>query len=234
MPNLIWRERNAWIAVFDILGFANLAARADDDFARSLLFGKLEDLLSVLDDPLIRQHAKLDVRVISDTIILFAPDVQPQSYPWLMQLSKALIEKSITCRLPLRGAISIGKAFTSDSPPIFVGPAFIEAYRYCEDQDWVGLLLTPSSATALRAGGLEPSRHGFATGEIPMRNCPAEGVLAYRLQRDGATNFESPLLAPLQEMRQQASSAAIRAKYDRTIQFLTHNYQRLQTRNPKR
>jgi hypothetical protein len=232
MSSLTWKQRDAWIAVFDILGFADLAAKSDSEFRRALLTSKLEDLLAVLDDPLVKQHGNLEIQVISDTMLLFASDVRPESYPWLMQLCKSLIERSITCRLPVRGAISIGKAFTSEVPPIFIGPAFVEAYRYCEDQDWIGLLLTPAAVVTLRKAGLEPSRHGFVAGQIPMRKCDSEGLLAYRLQREGATSFDSPFIAPLREMQQQAPSEGARAKYERTIEFLIKNYQKLPPRGP--
>jgi hypothetical protein len=67
------------------------------------------------------------------------------------------MNKSIAVSLPLRGAISVGTAFISISPPMIIGPSFIEAHEYCEDQNWIGLLLTPSATTRLRKVGLDRS-----------------------------------------------------------------------------
>lgn len=98
--------------------------------------GQLDDLLGSLDRDVI-QHGQLECMVFSDTIVIFAPDLEGgnplRSYGWFSLQCTRLITKSIEIRLPLRGAISVGTAFISASPPIILGPSFLEAHEYCED-----------------------------------------------------------------------------------------------------
>jgi hypothetical protein len=216
-----WSQKDAWVVVFDILGFKNVIRQTDREFPRILLMSKLDDLLEAL-EPDIIQHGQLEYMVFSDTIIIFAPDLEARSYGWFLLQCEILINRSITVRLPLRGAISIGTAFISISPPMIIGPSFIEAHEYCEDQNWIGLLLTPSATTKLRQVGLEPLHHDFVSDDIPLKNMSAEKVLAYRFQ-NGMSNYESPLLPPLQEMKHFAPDKD-KEKYDNTIAFIKRHY----------
>jgi len=216
-----WSQKDAWVVVFDILGFKNVIRQSDQEFPRILLTSKLDDLLEAL-EPDVIQHGQLEYMVFSDTIIIFAPDLEARSYGWFLLQCEILMNRSITVRLPLRGAISIGTAFISISPPMIIGPSFIEAHEYCEDQNWIGLLLTPSATTKLRQVGLEPLHHDFVSDDIPLKNMSAEKVLAYRFQ-NGMSNYESPLLPPLQEMKHFAPDKD-KEKYDNTIAFIKRHY----------
>lgn len=221
---ITWTYRDAWVAVFDILGFRRMAKQADAEFPRALLTSKLDDLLASLDGSLAVEHGGLEYLVLSDTIVLFAPSPEPQAYPWLLQACQTVAERSIYVRLPLRGAISIGATYISQKPLVLVGPAFVEAYEFCEDQNWIGLLLTPSASHALNDIPLDPQRHDFVTGDIPLRNKPSTGVYAYRFQ-NGQNNFDSPLLPPLREMQRQAPEGD-KDKYEKTISFIQKHYRR--------
>jgi len=216
-----WSQEDAWVAVFDILGFKNLIRQADQEFPRILVTSKLDDLFKAL-EPDVIQHGQLEYMVFSDTIVIFAPDLEARSYGWFLLQCEILMNKSIAVRLPLRGAISVGTAFISISPPMIIGPSFIEAHEYCEDQNWIGLLLTPSATTGLRQVGLEPLHHDFVFGDIPLKNMSVDKVLAYRFQ-NGMSNYESPLLSFLQEMKHFAPDKD-KEKYDNTIAFIKRHY----------
>src|SRR5450759_1695546 len=144
-----WNQGDRWIAVFDILGFKNLIREADQKNSHELLKDKLNELIQTLNsDPV--THGHLDYRIFSDTFVVLAPDLEPNSYPWFLRACKNLIDKSIYIELPLRGAISVGSIFIAMNHPVLLGSSFVEAYEYCEDQNWIGLLLTPSATSALR------------------------------------------------------------------------------------
>jgi hypothetical protein len=196
---ITWNQKDAWVGVFDILGFKNMIRQTDQDFPRHLLTSKLNDLFEALDHDVMR-HGQLEYMVFSDTIVIFASDLEARSYGWFLLQCRILIEKSIAVRLPVRGAISVGTAFISSSPPMIIGPSFLEAHEYCEDQDWVGLLLTPSATLAIRQAGLEPLHHDFVLDDVPLRKTDADNVLAYRFQ-NGRSSYESPLLTFLEEMK---------------------------------
>ncbi len=219
-----WEKRDTWVAVYDVLGFKNLVRGADQDFPLALLTLNLSELLEWIQNE-VEDFDGFEYMVISDMIILFSPDVEPISYSRILLICKQLINHFIYKQFPLRGAISIGTTFAAEDRPILIGPAFVEAYEYCEDQDWIGLLLTPSATKAIRNAGLEPLRHDFVSDEIPLRNLESENVLAYRFQ-GGAANFDSPLLSRLEQMRHFAPDEA-KEKYSRTMDFIKKHYKYL-------
>jgi hypothetical protein len=218
---ITWNQKDAWVGVFDVLGFKNLIRQADEEFSRIHLTSKLDDLFAALESDVV-QHGQLEYMVISDTIVIFAPDLEARSYGWFLLQCKIIMNKSITVRLPLRGAISVGTAFISSSPPMVIGPSFLEAHEYCEDQNWIGLLLTPSATTALRQAGLEPLHHDFVADDIPLTNMSLEKVLAYRFQ-NGMSNYASPLLRLIEEMKHFAPDKD-KEKYNKTMAFIEKHY----------
>jgi len=218
---ITWNQRDAWIGVFDILGFKNLIQQTDQELPRLSLTRKLNDLFEALDHDVTR-HGQLEYMVFSDTIVIFAPDLEARSYAWFLLQCTLLIDRSIAIRVPVRGAISTGTAFISSSPPMIIGPSFLEAHEYCEDQDWIGLLLTPSATLALRRAGLEPLHQDFVQDDLPLRRTDTANVLAYRFQ-NGSSNYESPLLSFLGEMRYFAPDKD-KAKYEKTISFIKKHY----------
>jgi len=223
-----WNQRDAWVGVFDVLGFKSLIRQADQEFPRALLTCQLNDLFETLNSEVLK-HGQLEYLIFSDTIVVFAPNLDVSSYGWFLLQCTKLMDKSITIRLPLRGAISVGTAFTSISPPVVIGPSFLEAHEYCEDQDWIGLLLTPSATIAVRRAGLEPLHHDFVVDEFPLRRMSRKNVLAYRFQ-NGMSNYSSPLLDVLQEMKTFAPDDD-KGKYSRTIQFIEKHYRYIETAN---
>jgi hypothetical protein len=225
VDRLDWAKQDSWIAVFDILGFKNIIRETNDDTKRIYLILRLNDLLKELKIDELASKG-IEHLIISDTIILFSI-----TYGFLLSLCKKLIERSIYIELPLRGALSYGATFRNPKyPTILIGPAFVEAYEYCEGQDWIGFLLTPSATKAVRNDGLEPLHHHFVSDELPLKNdklSPVD-VVAYRFQ-GGSSNFDSPLLAKLKQMQFLAPVNA-KSKYTNTIQFIERYYQKQQKR----
>ena len=222
-----WKPRDAFVGVFDILGFKNLIRQTYQEFPLKMLTGQLDDLLGTLNDEDVKEHGQVECMVFSDTIVIFAPDLggdSPlRSYGWFSHLCTKLITKSVEIRLPLRGAISVGTASTSKSPPIILGPSFVEAHEYCEDQNWIGLLLTPSATLKFLQAGFDPERADFVSdNNIPLREMPSANVMAYRFQ-NGMSNHPSHLLPILQEMRQFAPEED-KLKYDGTVSFIEKHY----------
>jgi hypothetical protein len=216
-------KKDAWVGFFDILGFKNLSRQTEESH-RKLLESQLNDLLKPLESDL-KEYGQVERIVFSDTLVVSAP-WEARFYGWFCSQCQKMMHESIYIGLPLRGAISVGTVFISTDPPIVIGLPAIEAYEYCVDQNWIGLLLTPSATTALRQVGLEPLHHDFVSDDIPLRNKSAENVLAYRFQ-NGMSNYESSLLFLLQEMKHSASDK-YKEKYDNTITFMKKHYQRIE------
>jgi hypothetical protein len=215
---LDWPRQDSWIAVFDILGFRNIIRETDDDTKRIYLILRLKDLLRELEIDELASKG-IEYLIISDTLVLFST-----SYGYILQVCKRLIYRSIYIELPLRGALSYGATFRNPKyPTILIGPAFVEAYEYCEGQDWIGFLLTPSATKAVRNEGLEPLHHHFISDALPLKyELPSVDVVAYRFQ-DGSSNFDSPLLPKLKQMQFLAPDNA-KSKYTNTIEFIERHY----------
>lgn len=215
-------KKESWVVVYDILGFKNQIKKAEQELPRHVLFNRLSKLIKYSKEE--ANVAGFECILYADTFVFFAPDDEPISYSKLMLLSKQIITKSIYIRLPLCGAISVGPTYVAEGMPVFIGPAFLEAHEYCDAQDWIGLLLTPSATQRIRKAGLEPIRHDFVSRGICMKKTtlPIKDVLAYRFQ-NGAANFRSPLIRYLEEMEQLAPAYA-KGKLRRTIDFIDQNY----------
>jgi hypothetical protein len=113
-PSYPRTRKDSWIAVFDILGFKELIRQTDRDFPRELLTERLEELIGVLDSR--PSEGGVEHLILSDTFVIWTPDLEPRSYPWFLRKCKDLITRSIYIELPIRGAISVGPVFFSTNP----------------------------------------------------------------------------------------------------------------------
>ncbi len=165
----------------------------------------------------------------SDTFLIYTSDDSAQSYTIIQAASKIFIDKCICSRIPIRGAIAVGTFMRGKDNRSFIGSAFIEAFKYAEDQDWIGLLITPNAIKKAESYGLYPTRHDFVRSDnIPMRKFKDQNIVAYRFQ-NGAANFPSHLLPCLRDMKHR-SEEKYRSKYERTEQFINEYYQCLPRR----
>lgn len=217
-------KRETWIGLFDILGFKNAISIVDDEYHYLYLHSQLDDLFEAIKSEL-SSNGNLELYSFSDTFVIFTENSELLSYPWFLLQCTQLIERSIEIQLPLRGAISVGTVYESKEPLIIMGKPFVEAYEYAEDQNWIGLLLTPTATKKLRADDLEPKHHDFIENpdDIPLRKMDKTNVLAYRFQ-NGAANYETHLISHLNSMQQTAPEEA-KDKYRRTIEFIRKYYQ---------
>ncbi len=219
-----FKER--WLAYFDILGFKRLLENANsyDD-----LFIIKYDYQCALDN-LKRLHNHFNQSTIhfcwfSDTFLIYTVDDTPQSYTIIQSSCKRYITRCIYSRIPLRGALSVGPFYANPTENIFIGQALVDAYKYAEDQDWLGFILTPTASGKVKQYGLDPRHHDFQNENIPMKNYQDSEVFAYTLS-SGASSCPSPLLPILNEMKQSAPIKSKR-KYENTEQFLITYYKRL-------
>ncbi|MDO9082713.1 MAG: hypothetical protein Q7U56_05475 [Humidesulfovibrio sp.] len=158
----------------------------------------------------------------ADTFLIYSKTEDSSGYPALVRAAKNLITSCIDNRLPARGAIAYGEVSFGHGDRIIIGKAALESYTYCEDQDWIGLLLTPTASQQLKSIGLEPVRHGFINKDIPLRKLCREGVYAYKFI-NGSTSYRCPQLQALHEMRNRAPED-VKHKYQNTIHFIERYY----------
>lgn len=79
-----WTPKNCWIGAFDILGFKNLIFQAENDIHRDILTEKFDELIKVIDNGS-AQNGCIDYLIFSDTFVVLAQDLAPNSYPWFLR-----------------------------------------------------------------------------------------------------------------------------------------------------
>lgn len=215
-----WETHECWVARFDILGFKSLLAHGSQDFKTILSQIDIDEIIGSIDDmpPLHREH--IEYLFYADTFIFYSRSDQVKDYPSMLSVAQEFIRKCISIKLPVRGAISFGELIFGHEKKILMGKAFLESYEYGEDQNWLGLLLTPSATKKVYEHSLNPLHHSYVNRDIPMRRHSIfdEDVYAYTFCH-GSRNFPSPLLGDLDEMLKTAP-AAEKVKYENTIGFI--------------
>jgi len=219
-----WETFQAWVAHFDILGFKSMIEHEDQSLALKILKSKLDEVIVKLKSEIESKDECVDFQFYADTFIFYSKSEKINDYPLLVRACKNFINECIYRRLPVRGAISYGELIFGHNRKIIIGSAFLESYVYGEDQNWIGLILTPSASSQLIDHNLLPIRHGFINRDIPMRKFSIfeDKIYAYRFI-NGSTNYKCPLLPYLNEMLQQASQRE-KVKFINTIKFIEKHY----------
>lgn len=219
-----WNSYDAWIAHFDILGFKSIIEYEDQSFKLGLLKGQLDDIINKLEKDIEANRKHVEFQHYADTFLIFSKTEDVIDYPPFLLICKKFIDNCIDARLPVRGAISYGELIFGHDKKVWIGKAFLESYVYGEDQNWIGLILTPSASKQLISNNLDPLRHGFINQDIPMRKFSIfeDKIYAYRFI-NGSTNYECPLLPVLNEMLQQAPQKE-KVKFVNTIKFIEKHY----------
>jgi len=219
--NDLWTSRNAWIAHFDILGFKQLLENEGGSLTIAVVKSKIDKAIEKLKKDVSNFDTEIDYLFFSDTFVIYSKTKRMNEYPGLISVAKSFINHCIYMKLPVRGAVSFGNVVFGHNNKILMGKAFLESHIYGEDQNWIGLLLTPSACEELEKNDLKPVRHGFTNRDIPMRKCKGS-VYAY-IFINGSTNFNCPLLSPLSEMMAKAPDD-VKIKYENTISFIEKHY----------
>lgn len=131
-----------FVALLDVLGFSSLVSSDSDG---EHLQRYLECLQEALDDKSV--GPTVDYVVFSDSIVLTTQDdSEPALQAMLLRCSRAL-GLMLRHEIALRGAIACGSFFRSLGPGgVFVaGRAILDAYHFETEQDWVGIMLAPST-----------------------------------------------------------------------------------------
>ncbi|HVS89355.1 MAG TPA: hypothetical protein VHF01_14190 [Candidatus Acidoferrum sp.] len=130
--------KERYVALLDVLGFSALV---DGDFTGE----KIRRYLDCLQGASLERN--VDYVVFSDSIVLSAKGDSPEPLVAVAGTCSRLLVDMLNERIPLRGAIAFGgfvRKFFGES--VFVaGPAVIEAYRFEQQQNWIGVMLAPSA-----------------------------------------------------------------------------------------
>lgn len=149
-------SRSALVGAFDILGFKRLMSTAD----LQELSGQMERLIQILggcgEKPAVFEvdgHRSSGVPIVlqaSDSFVVFSDVKNDADVVQLLWNIHHLIFHAIQLEFPIRGAIAYGEALVQTEPPIFIGPAVVEAFEWEKCQAWAGACLAPSLLSHVR------------------------------------------------------------------------------------
>ncbi|MGP8153275.1 MAG: hypothetical protein ACLQBQ_03900 [Smithella sp.] len=218
-----WNNYQAWIAHFDVLGFKSIID-TKNYLTLKILQVTISEVLSDLNKNVSVFQEDVNYLFYADTFVIYSKSDKVNDYPGFIRIAKNFIVKCIYKKLPIRGAVAFGEITLGHDNKIVMGKAFLESYVYGEDQNWLGLILTPSASIKLKEEGLDPIHHGFVNQDIPLRKYSIfdERVYAYKFI-NGSTNYKCPLLPALEEMRHRAPIKE-KVKYENTIRFIEKHY----------
>jgi hypothetical protein len=221
-----WQTYRAWVAYFDILGFKEELKRTRQNISYlGLLQCKIDEIIEDLQAQ-VTEFKNVDCLFYADTFIFYSKSNENRNYAGIVHVATHFIERCLGKGIPLRGAISFGNIAVGYDKRCLIGEAFLESHLYAEDQNWLGLILTPSASRQVKEiareenTGLDPVHHGFINRDIPLQKYSIfdDEIYAYTFCR-GIANFPCPHLEKLREMKKQSPEFA-KVKYENTIKFI--------------
>jgi hypothetical protein len=129
---------DGFVALLDVLGFRGIVATDRDN---SVVITYLQSVQAALAD------SAVETIVFSDSIVLTKSGTSADDLHELVVACSGLMGELMRQNIPVRGAVSYGKFVRSQikSSAFLAGSPIVEAYDYEQRQEWVGVLLTPST-----------------------------------------------------------------------------------------
>jgi len=190
-PDLGYWKR--WVAYFDWLGFADLVQKEHLQYVLLLY----QDVLKLVIEDLKKEgRSSWPINVhrkwASDTFLFYTDDDSEGDFAAVEGFSRIFFCRATMRQIPLRGSLTIGSFHANEDDAIFLGPALVDAYKYAENQDWLGFVLTPNARVHLRCLEAERSfpletyeSYYYAKYNIPYKHDKLPGMtnrlLAYKL-----------------------------------------------------
>ena len=218
------KYKSRWLGYFDLLGTS--------DLIRS---GKISDIFFAYQDALEHlsswkeRHPNVSHAWFSDTFIIFSEEDSAESFAEIEMVCRWFVFSLIRKNIPVRGSLSCGQFYVDMGSSLFLGEALLEAYEWGENQDWLGMLLCPTTVRKLEDFGLPVAeRLNYAKYDVPFKKEPKTGsseiaacILGEWMQ---LSNGENALLKNFREMLSQQTDFRVIAKYKRTIEFIEKNH----------
>lgn len=216
------KQKECWICYIDLLGFTDLVLSKGWINVFSAYSRCLEELNNEINYKDLTNYTWF-----SDTFILYTRDDSSESFLSLEQKVRWFVFFLISYGVPLRGSISFGDFYADDNYRIYFGKGLIEAYRYGENQDWIGMILSPSTVEKLKDYGLNANElMNYVVWEIPFKSNfkPTYPKLpAYRIGEHSKYNNKNVCLEKLTYLANRIKDKNVKRKYERTIDFIKEN-----------
>ena len=214
-------QASRWLGYFDLLGTSALIKSGNINEVFNAYQKALEKL-----DAWRKRHPNVYHAWFSDTFIMYSEDNSADAFSAIGRVGRWFAFSLLRRKIPLRGALSCGHFYADRTNSLYLGAAFLEAYEWGENQDWIGFILCPSAVSRLNELNLPvrerpyyveydvPFKEKLPTVSTLVRAC----ILSEMIRNIGTE--DSVLLPKLKEMAQSQTEPSIRRKYERTIEFL--------------
>ena len=213
---------NKWVAYFDLLGFKQHVKKSGliDSFG---LLGWCTDELECCAQP----FESVNLVSFSDTFLLYTADDSRASFQAIDDVSRSFYDESVLAGIPVCGALAFGEFYADEANNLFLGKAFIDAYEFGEQFDWLGFVLHPSALKQMSEVGQPASRLCYKRHLVECKNPKTSAikrkcVVAYKTGPGSIMPVTggNPYLKAMEEMRDSTKSKRHRKKYRNTIRFL--------------
>ena len=226
------KMKSRWIAHIDLLGFSQLTKEKGNKLIREYL----EILDETKNDLALKRRRPKPQRLVSfthfsDSFLFYSSSGSIEAFSQVEGAARRFFDKMLLKRYPLQGAISYGGLYTSKKEGIFLGDAFVDAVKYCNNQNWLGLVYTPSTVEQVQTYGVplfKKDSQWFRKVDVPMRKGEPENLFVY------AINKMDTLLPAIERMKREVESKLkvqdqpdkrkalerVLEKYDNTLGFI--------------
>lgn len=139
MPQI--EPKTGYVALIDVLGFRELVGRADNLDEVKAYVEVVQSLTKV-------EGSQLEVVVFSDNIVINTRADTDVAFRELVVTCSNLMFALIQKKIAIRGAIAHGlflRSQSNDQGTVVAGRPIVDADYYQHQQDWVGIMLTPST-----------------------------------------------------------------------------------------
>jgi hypothetical protein len=212
-----------WVGYFDLLGTSEL-----------IRSGKTKEVFSAYQEALVqlsrwsKRHANVYHAWFSDTFLIYSEDDSGVSFPAIEIVCRWFAFALLRRKIAVRGALSCGAFYADRANSLYLGAAFLEAYEWGENQDWIGFILCPSSVNRLANLNLPVEElPNYVKCAVPFKKPPVQGsasvgacILGNMIRQSDGSNLLLPKLAEMAELQ---ADPLIRQKYERTIEFLANH-----------
>jgi hypothetical protein len=211
--------KDRWVSYFDLLGFSDLVQTKGELHVFNTITMVIEEFKRELNSS---DHI-IERVWFSDSFIFYSPGDSANDFCAAQQFTHYFFLSLIQKEIPVRGALACGKVYADKDNNIIFGKGLLEAYKYAENQDWIGLILTPAAVQRMKEIGLPAEKRPYYVfWSIPSKKSkkgfqfPSE-LPACRIEI-GIPGIPEALDSMRQKLDSKNKKEVIQ-KYDRTIEF---------------
>ena len=193
---------NCWIAYFDILGFSNLV----ENFPVDYVCKKYKEAIEKGKEHSITCRFKY----FSDSFIFYVKANSQDSFYGISNASTFFFEAMFHKEIPLRGCLHFGHFYIDENNNVFFGKALIDTYRWAEQQNWIGFVLS-DEARQKSSGFSDFHDFWFQEYDVPYKDSKIRklhthypNILLFESSREPSEYYHTRLLNTLDSMKQKA------------------------------